>query len=189
MYSYNHVTQQQQQLPISGEGRFGDDSEEVPQQQQQQQQQQQREQQQQQQQQQREQGQAQTQATLQTQKSQVEARQPSNAAGLLPESAVELDASVSAKTEGESLPEVEAEVEAGGGVGAGVGDEGAGVMRAFPARVVPGLARVPDGQGSGSLPYEVYSKPKLSKPECMFLLTLQVRAVTVGLRIFDTWYE
>ena len=48
-------------------------------------------------------------------------------------------------------------------------------MPTFPAWVVPGLAEVPDGQGSGSLPYELYTG--LSKLGCMFLLTLQVRAM------------
>lgn len=169
MYSYDHVTQQQ---PISEERRLGDDPEEVPQRTEAQ----------------RERGQAQTQtqtqATVQTQKAQVEAQQPANAAGLLAESTVELDASVSTKTEGESLPEVEAEeVKAGGGVEAGLEGEGAETMRAFPAGVVPYFARVPEGQGSGSLPYEVYSGRKIRKSECMFLLTLQVRTAIVELRV------
>lgn len=113
----------------------------------------------------------------------VHERRPSKVAELLAESAVELDASVSAKTESASPPEVEAEVQAGTGAGvgteAGAGAGGGGDMRGSirdcPAEVVPGLAVVPEGQRSGALPYDVYAGLVMpSKLGCMLMLTLQV---------------
>ena len=115
----------------------------------------------------------------------VHERRPSKVAELLAESAVELDASVSAKTESASPPEVEAEVqagtgagvgtEAGAGAGAGGGGDMRGSIRDCPAEVVPGLAVVPEGQRSGALPYDVYAGLAMpSKLGCMLMLTLQV---------------